>query len=50
MMFGIESLNGNAQAVVLIGIVLVEAVFLYVGYGVLESVLGRWVTNLLRGF
>jgi hypothetical protein len=48
-MFGIESLSGNAQAVVLVGLVLVEAAVLYFGYGVLEQVFGRHVVALLRG-
>lgn len=48
-MFGIETLGGNAQAAVLIGLVLGEAVLLYVGYGALESALARRVTELIRG-
>jgi len=48
-MFGIETLGGNLQAAVLIGLVLAEAVLLYVGYGALESVLARRVTELIRG-
>ncbi|WP_439027897.1 DUF7512 family protein [Haloarchaeobius sp. DT45] len=48
-MFGIESLSGNAQAAALIGIVLVEAAILYVGYGLLERVLGPTIRDLIRG-
>jgi len=48
-MFGIESLSGNAQAVALVGVVLLEAMILYVGYGGLEQVLGDYVVDLLRG-
>jgi hypothetical protein len=48
-MFGIESLGGNAQAAVLIGLVLLEAIVLYVGYGLLESALARRVIDLIRG-
>jgi hypothetical protein len=48
-MFGIESLSGNAQAVVLVGIVLVEAAVLYVGYGALERIVGPTVAGVLRG-
>jgi hypothetical protein len=48
-MFGIETLGGNAQAAVLIGLVLLEAVVLYVGYGLLESALARRVIDLIRG-
>jgi hypothetical protein len=47
--FGIETLGGNARAAALIGLVLVEAVVLYVGYGALESALARRVTELVRG-
>ena len=48
-MFGIETLSGNAQAAVLIGLVLLEAIVLYVGYGLLESALAHRVINLIRG-
>jgi hypothetical protein len=48
-MFGIESLSGDLQAVVLVGLVLVEAAVLYFGYGALERVLGSYVVDLLRG-
>jgi hypothetical protein len=48
-MFGIESLSGNAQAVVLVGIVLVEAAALYVGYGALERIVGPTIAAALRG-
>jgi hypothetical protein len=48
-MFGIESLSGNALAAVLVGLVLVEAAVLYVGYGALEQLVGKHVVRLLRG-
>jgi hypothetical protein len=48
-MFGIESLSGNLQAVVLVGLVLVEAAVLYFGYGALEQALGPYVIRLIRG-
>jgi hypothetical protein len=48
-MFGIESLSGNAQAAALVGLVLVEAALLYVGYGVLERLVGSYVVRLVRG-
>ena len=48
-MFGIESLSGNAQAATLVGLVLLEAMVLYVGYGALEQALGEYVVGLLRG-
>jgi hypothetical protein len=48
-MFGIESLSGNVQAVVLVGLVLVEAAVLYFGYGALERLLGSYIIDLVRG-
>jgi hypothetical protein len=48
-MFGIETLSGNAHAVALVGLVLLEAILLYVGYGALEEVGRRYVVGLLRG-
>lgn len=48
-MFGIETLSGNAQAAVLVGLVLVEAFVLYVGYGWLESRLGPAIKRVLQG-
>jgi hypothetical protein len=48
-MFGIETLSGTAQAVALVGIVFVEAILLYVGYGALTRVLGPAVERFLVG-
>ena len=48
-MLGFESLSGNLLAATLIGLVLAEAIVLYVGYGILESSLGKRVTDLIRG-
>lgn len=48
-MFGLETVDGPAVAALLIGIVLVEAMLLYVGYGALERLLGPSITRLLRG-
>jgi hypothetical protein len=42
-------MSGNVLAATLIGLVLVEAIVLYVGYGILESALGKRVTDLIRG-
>jgi len=47
--FGIENLSGTTGAAVIIGLVLVEAILLYVGYGVLESVFGPTIEKALRG-
>jgi hypothetical protein len=48
-MFGIETLSGNALAAALVGLVLVEAAVLYVGYGALERLVGEQIVRLLRG-
>ena len=48
-MFGIESLGGNEQAAVLVGIILVEALALYVGFGGLEILVGASVRRVLEG-
>lgn len=48
-MFGIESLTGPAYAGVMVGIVLVEALLLYVGYGGLMRVVGPSVRKAIRG-
>jgi hypothetical protein len=48
-MFGIETLSGNEQAAVLVGIVLAEAFVLYVGYGALETWLGPSFRRVLEG-
>ncbi|SDG24568.1 DUF7512 family protein [Halorientalis regularis] len=47
-MFGLDSLSGNPQAAAFIGIVLIEALVLYVGYGALEQAFGEYVVGLLR--
>jgi len=48
-MFGIESLSGNAYAAAMVGLVLLEAAVLYVGYGALEQVASEYFIDLLRG-
>jgi hypothetical protein len=48
-MFAIDSLGSNTQAAALVGLVLVEAAVLYVGYGALEAAVGDYVVGLLRG-
>jgi hypothetical protein len=47
--FGIETLGSNAQAAALVGVVLAEAVFLYVVYGWLEATVGPGVRRVLEG-
>lgn len=48
-MFGLELLGGTAQAVATVGIVLAEAIVLYVGYGALTHVAGPQVRETLGG-
>ena len=48
-MFGIETTAAPVGAALLIGVVLVEAIVLYVGYGALERLLGPAITDALRG-
>jgi hypothetical protein len=48
-MFGTESASGPEGAALIIGLVLVEALILYVGYGALERLLGPTLTRILRG-
>ena len=48
-MFGIETLSGNTQAAALVGIVLFEAIVLYIGYGGLEQILGPSFKRVLEG-
>jgi hypothetical protein len=48
-MFGVETLSQTAQASVLVGSVLAEALALYVGYGALVSAAGPHVRRALGG-
>ncbi|QSG10146.1 DUF7512 family protein [Halapricum desulfuricans] len=48
-MLGIETLDGPVGAAALIGIVLFEAIVLYVGYGALEKLFGPRLARMLRG-
>ena len=48
-MFGLELLGGTAQAMATVGIVLVEAIVLYVGYGALAYVTGPQIRETLGG-
>jgi hypothetical protein len=48
-MFGIETLGGTAEAVASVGLVLVEALVLYVGYGTLTRVAGPAITEAVSG-
>jgi len=48
-MIGVESLGGSGQAAAVIGIVLLEAIVLYVGYGALEKLVGSKIIATIRG-
>ena len=48
-MFGLETASGVDGAALVVGVVLLEAILLYVGYGVLERVLGPTIVDALRG-
>ncbi len=48
-MFGTESLSGTSLSVAMVGIVLAEALLLYVGYGALTRVAGPRVAAAIRG-
>ncbi len=48
-MLGLESLSGNAQAVATVGVVLAEAMVLYVGYGALSRVAGPEIVDAVQG-
>jgi hypothetical protein len=47
-MFGIETLSGNAQAAALIGLVLLEAIALHVGYSGLTRITAPWFKRFLE--
>ncbi|MFC3478747.1 DUF7512 family protein [Halobacterium litoreum] len=48
-MFGLENATGIDGALLVVGVVLVEAIILYVGYGALERLLGPKLMDLLGG-
>ncbi|WP_435157459.1 DUF7512 family protein [Haladaptatus sp. DFWS20] len=48
-MFGLETLSSSAHAVVTVGLVLTEAIALYVGYGAFSSVAGTTVLDMVGG-
>lgn len=49
VMFGIETLDGPARGVAQVGLVLVEALALYVVYGELTAAVGERITDAVRG-
>lgn len=48
-MFGIETLSGTSYAAANVGLVLVEAIVLYVVYGILTEIAGPTIENAVRG-
>ena len=48
-MFGLENAAGIGGATLVIGVVLVEAIILYFGYGLLERLVGPALVEALRG-
>jgi hypothetical protein len=48
-MFGLENASGIDGAVLVVGVVLVEAIILYAGYGLLERVFGPAIVDAVSG-
>ncbi|MFB6071714.1 MAG: hypothetical protein ABEJ88_01970 [Halobacterium sp.] len=48
-MFGLETLSGSAQGAATVGLVLLQAFALYVGYGALTGFAGSAVIDALGG-
>jgi len=48
-MFGLETLSGPAQAAATVGVVFLQALALYVGYGALTRYAGPTVLDALGG-
>lgn len=44
-MFGLETASGIDGAMLVVGVVLLEAIVLYLGYGLLERVFGKIIIN-----
>lgn len=49
MMIGLTTLPGPIQAMATVGLVLVEALLLYVGYGILSQVAKPTIINAIEG-
>ena len=47
-MFGIETLGGSSHAATVVGLVLIEAMALYVGYGTLTRLAGPGIKTAIR--
>ncbi|EMA42074.1 DUF7512 family protein [Halococcus hamelinensis] len=48
-MLGLEIMSGSAEAMLTMGLVLVEAIALYVGYGALTGLIGSQVLDVVGG-
>ncbi|ESP90125.1 DUF7512 family protein [Candidatus Halobonum tyrrellensis] len=48
-MFGLETLSGSAEAAATVGVVFVEALALYVGYGAITGAVGSAVVRAVGG-
>jgi hypothetical protein len=48
-MFGLESATGAGGGALVVGVVLLEAIVLYVGYGALERLLGPRLVEAMGG-
>jgi hypothetical protein len=48
-MFGVENATGLTGALLVMGIVLLEAIVLYVGYGALEQLFGPKLVKMVSG-
>ena len=48
-MLGLEILSGSTQAMLTMGLVLIEAISLYAGYGALSDLIGSQVLDVVGG-
>jgi len=48
-MIGVDSVGGWSQTAEVVGMVLLDAIVLYVGYGRLERLVGSTGTDAIRG-
>jgi hypothetical protein len=48
-MFGLENATGLQGAGLVMGVVLLEAIVLYIGYGALERLLGPTLVKMVSG-
>lgn len=46
-MFGLETASGIGGAMLVVGAVLLEAIVLYLGYGLLERVFGKTIIDMV---